>query len=203
MACCILGTAALMYWMQGIDFSGDEPAARAQYRWWLEVHKSVGLVVLLLVPLRMIWNFSVERPPVLGIGSRAQRFSLSLVHGAVYALMLAVPVAGCLASQAYGGSVSFFGLVELPTLVGRDEIIVNLFYYGHMYGAWLLLGLVGVHIAAAFWHHLHVRDVTLTRMFPAMIRIAVGPHQGRTLFTLQTLPGREEPFEGGVGQELH
>lgn len=31
-------------------------------------------------------------------------------------------------------------------------------------------------------------------------RIAVGPHQGRKVFTQQTLPGCEEPFEGGAGQ---
>jgi hypothetical protein len=31
-------------------------------------------------------------------------------------------------------------------------------------------------------------------------RIAVGPHQGRKVFTLQTLPGCEEAFEGGAGQ---
>ena len=31
-------------------------------------------------------------------------------------------------------------------------------------------------------------------------RIAVGPHQGRKVFTLQTLPGCEAPFEGGAGQ---
>jgi hypothetical protein len=31
-------------------------------------------------------------------------------------------------------------------------------------------------------------------------RIAVGRHQGRKVFTLQTLPGCEEPFEGGPGK---
>jgi hypothetical protein len=31
-------------------------------------------------------------------------------------------------------------------------------------------------------------------------RIAVGPHQGRKVFTLQTLPGCEAPFEGGAGK---
>jgi hypothetical protein len=31
-------------------------------------------------------------------------------------------------------------------------------------------------------------------------RIAVGPQQGRKVFTLQTLPGCEEAFEGGVGK---
>ncbi len=36
-------------------------------------------------------------------------------------------------------------------------------------------------------------------------RIAVGPHQGRKVFTLQTLPGTEEPFiaDGVAGFSLH
>jgi hypothetical protein len=35
---------------------------------------------------------------------------------------------------------------------------------------------------------------------PGIYRIAVGPHQGRKVFTLQTLPGCGEPFEGPVGK---
>jgi hypothetical protein len=31
-------------------------------------------------------------------------------------------------------------------------------------------------------------------------RIAVGPQQGRKVFTLQTLLGCEEPFDAGVGK---
>ena len=31
-------------------------------------------------------------------------------------------------------------------------------------------------------------------------RIAVGPHAGRKVFTLQTLPACDEPFDDGVGQ---
>ena len=33
-------------------------------------------------------------------------------------------------------------------------------------------------------------------------RIAVEPQQGREVFTLQTLPGTEEPFNGSAGQPL-
>ena len=32
-------------------------------------------------------------------------------------------------------------------------------------------------------------------------RIAVGPQAGRKVFTLQTLPASDEPFDGGVGKE--
>ena len=31
-------------------------------------------------------------------------------------------------------------------------------------------------------------------------RIALGPLQGRKVFTLQTVPAREAPFDGGVGK---
>ena len=34
-----------------------------------------------------------------------------------------------------------------------------------------------------------------------MYRIAVGPHAGRKVFTLQTLPDRNEPFVDPVGRK--
>lgn len=171
MALCVLGAASLMFWMQGIDVVDD--ASRARYRGWLEIHKSLGLSVLLLVPLRMLWNLAVPRPPLAGGDVPARRYAVSAVHGTLYALMLAIPVAGYLAVQAYGGEVHFFGLFRLPTLIGPDDDIVLLFYYGHVYGAWLLLCLVGGHVAAALWHHLYRRDPTLLRMLPLRSRAPV------------------------------
>lgn len=165
-AFAILGTSALMYWMQGIDFSGDNQAARAEYRGWLALHKSIGLCVLLLVPLRMAWNLAVQRPPLVGVDSATQRLALSAVHVTLYALMLAVPVVGWFASMTYGGKTSFFGLYELPMLFGKDDDLVGLFYPAHKYGAWILLALVGLHAAAAVWHHTLRRDATLVRMLP-------------------------------------
>jgi hypothetical protein len=35
---------------------------------------------------------------------------------------------------------------------------------------------------------------------PITCRIAVGPQQGRDVFTLQTLPACDEPCAGGVGK---
>ena len=165
-ALAILGTSGLMFWMQGMDFSVDEQVARAEYREWLALHKSIGLAVLFLLPARMAWNMWRRRPALLGLESRAQRMALAAVHATLYALMLAVPVAGWMASLAYGGKASFFGWFDLPQPVGNDEDLVALFYPAHKYGSWLLLGLVGLHVVAALWHHAIRRDATLIRMLP-------------------------------------
>jgi cytochrome b561 len=165
-AIAILGCSALMYWMQGIDFSGDNQAARAEYRGWLALHKSIGLCVLLIVPLRMAWNLASRRPPLVGVDSAAQRLALSAVHVTLYSLMLAVPVVGWFASMTYGGKTQFFGLFELPMLFGKDDDLVKVFYPAHTWGSWLLLALVGLHAAAAVWHHAVKRDATLVRMLP-------------------------------------
>jgi cytochrome b561 len=114
----------------------------------------------------MAWNLAVRRPPLVGVDSAAQRLALSAVHVTLYALMLAVPVVGWFASMTYGGKTSFFGLYELPMLFGKDDDLVKLFYPAHTYGAWILLALVGLHAAAAVWHHAVKRDATLVRMLP-------------------------------------
>jgi cytochrome b561 len=88
------------------------------------------------------------------------------VHGLVYLLMVAVPVFGWAASMTYGAKTTFFDLFTLPMWLGKDETLVKFFHPGHRYLAWTLLALVGLHVAAALWHHAIKRDATLWRMLP-------------------------------------
>lgn len=166
MAFCILGTAALMYWMQGIDVANGGLAARLEYRRWLALHKSVGLVVVFLVLFRWAWNRRVPRPPLHGADSRPQQIAVHAVHHSIYLLMLVVPLLGWAASMTYGGKTSFFGLFDMPMLLGKDEELVKVFYPGHVYLSWALLAIVGLHTAAAIWHHSRLRDATLWQMLP-------------------------------------
>jgi cytochrome b561 len=166
MALCILGASALFYWMSNLDFANDEAASRATFRQWLVVHKSLGLVVLFLVLLRAAWNLAVQRPPLPVDMTRRQRAVALAVHRAIYALMLATPVFGWAASMTFGAGTSFFGLFDMPLLLSKDEALVKFFHPGHKYLAWTLLALVGLHVAAALWHHLVRRDATLWRMLP-------------------------------------
>ena len=96
---------------------------------------------------------------------RMQRAAAGLVHLALYALMLAMPVLGWLLLSAEGDLPSLLGW-PLPALIGADEGRAEWLERTHEWigiaGYWL----VGLHAAAALLHHYVMRDNTLLRIMP-------------------------------------
>jgi cytochrome b561 len=167
MAFGVLGTTALMYYSQVYEAQAlQDPAAREQYAELLRVHKSLGLAVLFLVGLRFAWNRYRSRPPLpTNLSQGKQRIALAN-HYLLYGLMLAIPLLGWFASMAYGGRTHFFGLFELPVLIGKDKDVAAVYRNWHMWLGWLLFATVALHLAAALWHHFVKRDATLAQMLP-------------------------------------
>ncbi|HBN50380.1 MULTISPECIES: cytochrome b [Thalassospira] len=132
---------------------------------WISRHKSIGVTILLLVVLRIIWRLAEQTPE--GLGEKAwERQAAKLAHFALYAVMLAMPLSGWLMSSAANFSVSVFGLFTLPDLVGPDKALYEQLRFTHWILSWVIVGLVGLHVAAAFKHHFINRDATLRRMLP-------------------------------------
>ena len=77
-----------------------------------------------------------------------------------------MPVIGWLLSSASNLTVSWFGLFSLPNLVRPDRRLAHWLLFTHQSMAWLLLTLVILHISAALWHHIILRDEVLLRMLP-------------------------------------
>jgi cytochrome b561 len=170
MALSILGTTALMYYMVNMGDLATDTVLRAEYSRLLRLHKSLGLLVLFLVVLRFAWNRIHPRPPLPAGISPAQRSSALGAHHALYALMLCVPLVGWTASMTYGARTSFFGLFEMPVWLPKSEKWVAILQPAHIYMARGLLALVGIHLAAALWHHFGKRDATLVQMLPGKPR---------------------------------
>lgn len=165
MALCILATTALMYYMVNLgDLTIEEN--RAEYSRLLKTHKSLGLVILFLVVFRFVWNRTRERPPM-PAGMSSLQIALSRIsHWSFYGFMLMVPLLGWMASMTYGGRTFFFGLFELPIWLPKNIEWANVLQPAHIWAAWIMLGLVGIHILAALWHHFSNRDATLVQMLP-------------------------------------
>ena len=130
-------------------------------------HYGLGLSVFLLVWLRMILlAVAGGRPRILPEPSRWQTFAAGSMHLALYALMVVMPVAGWLILNAEAKPVMFLGLV-LPTLTAEDRQFAGAVEEFHetfgIVGYWL----IGLHAAAALFHHYRVRDNTLRRMLPS------------------------------------
>lgn len=128
-------------------------------------HFMLGLSVLFLVIVRIAARFLAPAPPIVPTPAAWQAWSAKLVHLALYALMLGMPIAGWIILSAEGKPVPFFGL-ELPGLVGKNHGVAESFEEIHETIGKIGYFLIGAHALAALFHHYVVRDNTLRRMLP-------------------------------------
>ena len=138
-----------------------------KYFWVYTAHKSLGLTVLALVLVRIGWRLYAGAPrPVPGT-PRLQALLASTTHGAIYLLILALPLSGWIYDSANAlRPFRWFGLVEVPKLVAPDEALAASAHGAHEWLFWLLMALVAGHAGAALYHHFIQRDATLARMLP-------------------------------------
>lgn len=131
----------------------------------MPLHKSVGLSVLALAVLRLVLRMTWRRPPWPASVTAFQRRAASLVHGAFYVLILAMPLTGWVMSSAGKYPLTWFGLVEVAKLpVTRSDPIYGLSHGAHEWLGWLTLALVVLHAGAALYHHFVLGDEVLRRM---------------------------------------
>jgi cytochrome b561 len=95
---------------------------------------------------------------------RWQQLAAHAGHGLLYVLMLAVPLAGWIYSNAAGYPVVYLGKLPLPNLVERDKELAAAWLQVHGSLAFTLAVLVGLHVLAALQHHFIAKDNTLRRM---------------------------------------
>lgn len=129
-------------------------------------HLSVGAVILLAVVLRLLWRLTHPAPAPLGNMPQWQASLYRLVHGLLYFILVVDPVLGWGNASSRGYPVSLFGVIPLPALFEKGSRVGHELGDIHSVLAYVLLFLIGVHVAAALYHHLIVKDGTLRRMLP-------------------------------------
>jgi len=127
-------------------------------------HKLIGLILLALVVLRLLYRLTRGAPRSDTTLPSALIGTSHLVHWSLYALLLAVPVLGYLAIS-YGDYVDVFG-VRLPMITQKNEDLSKQVFEWHSLGAFLIIGFVALHIAAAVYHRFFRRDRVVERMIP-------------------------------------
>ena len=137
-------------------------APREALKTW---HFMLGLLVFVLVWLRIAARFSGPTPTIQPEPFAWQQLSAKLMHLALYALMIAMPIIGWLLLSASGKSIPFFGL-ELPALIGENKDLAKQIKELHEFFGTAGYFLIGLHTVAALYHHHVKHDDTLTRMLP-------------------------------------
>jgi cytochrome b561 len=126
-------------------------------------HKWIGVTILTLALIRLVWRLTHAAPELLPM-PRWQRLVAKGGHALLYVLMLAVPLAGWIYSNAAGYRVVYLGKVPLPNLVERSKALADAWVQVHHALAMILAVLIGLHVLAALHHQFIVRDGTLRRM---------------------------------------
>lgn len=135
-------------------------------RYLLEWHKSLGLTALVLIVLRIAYRLATTAPPYAERMGRLNHAAASAAHLALYGLMMFMPLTGYWFSAAGGYSLPFFWLFQWPRVLPVDKASTPVPETLHLYGAWAISIVVGLHIAAVLWHQLVKRDSVLHRMLP-------------------------------------
>ena len=129
-------------------------------------HKSVGITILGLVILRLAWRWLNEHPPLPENLKRYEQALARFTHVALYVLLFAMPLSGWTMSSARGFPVSWFGFFQLPDLVPKSRPLYDALMTTHHTLAWVLLAVIGLHVAGALKHHFIHKDDVLKRMLP-------------------------------------
>lgn len=123
----------------------------------MQIHMILGVLVLAAVIVRIVVRLATPKPPAASTGNPFFDFIGKVTHASLYLVVIALTATAALSAYQSGMLNIMFGLPPSHHGAFAGRLHVALF---------LLLGLViGLHIAAAFFHQLVLRDKLLARMW--------------------------------------
>lgn len=145
----------------------------------IQLHKSVGVTILLLSLARLAWRLVNPPPPEPAGLARWETVLAKVVHWAFYAIMIGMPLTGWLMVSASRIAVPtlLYGVIPWPNIPGVTELAPAAKHVAHEVGesghellAYGLYGLLALHVAGALKHQLFSRDEpVLSRMAPGSV----------------------------------
>ncbi|HJV93171.1 MAG TPA: cytochrome b/b6 domain-containing protein, partial [Azonexus sp.] len=138
--------AALILWLLWLGWTMTDLPKGAERSAAYGLHKSLGLLALLLVAVRLAWRSRNAPPPLQAEGWEGRLAHLT--HRALYLLLVLAPLAGYLASSFTPYALKFFG-IEIAKAGWPDESLNGFFKLLHQVFVWSIGGLIALHLAGA------------------------------------------------------
>lgn len=157
------GIALLIFVLLAMGAVMEDVPAPTKYVVY-DLHKAVGMAVLILVGVRVLWRFMNVVPEHLATHKNWERKLSDVTQMAFYALMILVPLSGWAASSGFGHPPAFFGLFPFPPLIAENKEFGEVFGELHEVLTSLLWIAIGLHIAGALKHVIIDKDETLKRI---------------------------------------
>lgn len=155
------GIALLVVIMLSLGLRIEDMEPGLSNLWLYSMHKSLGLITLALMVLRILWH--VYSPPPKPMGGGWQASLARAAHLAIYALLITIPLSGWAASSATGIDVMLFDRWVIPAIAPVSVLWEERGFALHGILTKLLLALVFLHMAGALKREME-GDGTLRRM---------------------------------------
>jgi cytochrome b561 len=130
-----------------------------------QVHEVLGLSVFGLTLLRLAWHAFAPAPRVLAMPRWMKHLS-KIVHGALYALLIATPVSAIAGAWLEGHPLTLGLLGNIPPMIPEAHAAGQSIAQIHTVLGDVVIWLAGFHAAAALLHHFVLRDEVLLSMLP-------------------------------------
>ncbi|RAN41137.1 cytochrome b/b6 domain-containing protein [Hyphomonas sp. GM-8P] len=175
--------AGLILFMIWLGWNMEDNEARFQ------LHKSIGIAILFLSVARVTWRWLNPPPPLPDDMTPWEKRLSHGVHVGFYALMIALPLLGWLlvSTSKFQVSTVLFGTVSWPHLPFteglRGGVVHEVTEFLHSKGAWVLIVLLGLHVAGAIKHEIAAEQGVFKRMIPGLFGRAHSPAPARGYVT--------------------
>jgi cytochrome b561/polyisoprenoid-binding protein YceI len=148
-----------------------------------QLHKSIGITILILSLARLGWRLAHPPAPAAGLAPWERRLS-AVVHWGLYVVMIGGPLTGwaLVSTSEIRVPTVIFGAVPWPHIPGLSDLTgaaratwSEAAETGHEALAWLGYGLVALHVGGALKHQIFDRDA------PILAGMVPGARAGRAL----------------------
>lgn len=145
----------LGWYMEDLEYSirGD----------FIALHKNIGLTLLVLLFVRLSYRL-LHTPVAFHDSKKWQRIVASYTHLMLYVTMLLQPLLGYLSASFSGYKTKFWG-IPLPHWGYKNTTLNDVFSEAHEWCGSVLLLLIALHVAGAFFHQIIEKKPLLSRMW--------------------------------------
>lgn len=163
--------ARLLHWLMAVMMiallfigAGLTASVSERHEGLLNLHKPLGIALLVLVVVRLFVRFATRSPAlpadlpwVLVLGAKVS-------HGVLYGLMFSLPMVGWAMMSAAGDPVMLTHSLHLPSILPANATVFARLRQAHTVLAYALFFTVLLHLAAALYHGWIRRDGVLNSM---------------------------------------
>jgi cytochrome b561 len=148
-----------------------------------QLHKSIGITILLLSVARIAWRLMNPPPPEPPMPAW-QRVVALTVHVGFYVMMITMPLVGWIMVSAAPAGIptKLYGAIPWPHLPGLADLPFDTkqelhepLRSLHANLAWVIIVLLGLHVAGAIKHQFIDKDGLIARMAPGLFGRTAGP----------------------------